>query len=271
MAKIPFDAKYRSQIESGEYKVETRDGRPVRIICWDRVAKENTDDDLNICVLVPEDNGEGVYYYHQSGKKWVSDERFDLFIVAPEPELTKFEESLWSFLKLECSPIDHIEKLSDSEKMLFHKYAAELFELARKELEKCNCSDETFVGTESDPRDIKKYTFRDIQDAYKRGHDKGELVGKERAMTEIQRDHEGEEWLSPDVFQAHKEQAYQDGVREGKAEALNDLPKWRVELNDMEYVSYGIIGGCKENPRVYLDGHSIDLYSLKKLPGFNEG
>lgn len=92
--KIPFDIKYRPQIESGEYKVETRDGRSVRIICWDRVAKENTDDDLNICVLVPEDNGEGVYYYHQSGKKWVSDERFDLFLITPEPELNEFEQEV---------------------------------------------------------------------------------------------------------------------------------------------------------------------------------
>ena len=36
MAKISFDIKYRPQIESGEYKVETRDGKPVRIICWDK-------------------------------------------------------------------------------------------------------------------------------------------------------------------------------------------------------------------------------------------
>lgn len=91
--KIPFDIKFRPQIESGEYKVETRDGRLVRIICWDRVAKENTDDDLNICVLVPEHNGEAVYYYHQSGKKWVSDKRFDLFIITPESEfVTSFQQ-----------------------------------------------------------------------------------------------------------------------------------------------------------------------------------
>ena len=36
MAKIPFNVKFKPQIESGEYKVETRDGRPVRIICWDK-------------------------------------------------------------------------------------------------------------------------------------------------------------------------------------------------------------------------------------------
>ena len=35
MAKIPFDIKYRSQIESGEYRVVTRVDRPVEIKIWD--------------------------------------------------------------------------------------------------------------------------------------------------------------------------------------------------------------------------------------------
>lgn len=33
--KIPFDIKYRPQIESGEFKVESENGHPVRILCWD--------------------------------------------------------------------------------------------------------------------------------------------------------------------------------------------------------------------------------------------
>ena len=33
--KFAFNITYRPQIESGEYKVETRDGRPARVICWD--------------------------------------------------------------------------------------------------------------------------------------------------------------------------------------------------------------------------------------------
>lgn len=33
--KVQFDIKYRPQIESGEAEVVTRDGRAVRIICWD--------------------------------------------------------------------------------------------------------------------------------------------------------------------------------------------------------------------------------------------
>lgn len=33
--KIPFDIKYRPQIESGEYKVFLKNGNPVRILAWD--------------------------------------------------------------------------------------------------------------------------------------------------------------------------------------------------------------------------------------------
>ena len=77
-----------------------------------------------------------------------------------------------------------------------------------------------------------------------------------------------------EVITLNKLPPYDKGFQDGKAEALKDLPRWRVELGDMEYVAYGIIGGgvaSEENPRVYLNGHSIDLYSLEKLPGFNEG
>lgn len=40
MQKIPFDIKYRPEIESGKYKVETNAGRPVRIICWDAKSED---------------------------------------------------------------------------------------------------------------------------------------------------------------------------------------------------------------------------------------
>ena len=58
-----------------------------------------------------------------------------------------------------------------------------------------------------------------------------------------------------------------------KAEVLNDLPRWRIEQGEHELTAHGIICGgvaSQENPRVYLNGHSIDLYSLEKLPGFKE-
>lgn len=129
--KIPFDISKRPQIESGEYKVETRDGLSVRIICWDRVAKEGTDDDLNICVLVPEDNGEAVYYYHQSGKKWVPDERFDLYIITPEPELSEFEERIFKLLRQykECDTPLTPENIKAEASMLWSDLEKYFFDL----------------------------------------------------------------------------------------------------------------------------------------------
>ena len=58
--KIPFDMKYRPQIESGEYKVETRNGKSVRIICWDKQGE------CPIVVLSCMDGDEGVYTYHEN-------------------------------------------------------------------------------------------------------------------------------------------------------------------------------------------------------------
>lgn len=96
--KIPFDIKCRPQIESGEYKVETRDGKPVRIICWDRFAIEPYNN-CNIVALVTGTKYESTYYYYQDGHLWnkangEKDSPLDLFIISPEPEPTEFEEGV---------------------------------------------------------------------------------------------------------------------------------------------------------------------------------
>ena len=38
---IPFNIKYRPQIESGEYKVRTASGKPARVVCWDYKSQFN--------------------------------------------------------------------------------------------------------------------------------------------------------------------------------------------------------------------------------------
>ena len=62
MAKIPFDIKYRDKIESGEYKVETREGLPARIICWDRMGIA-----YPIVALVPKNSNEEILTYTNEG------------------------------------------------------------------------------------------------------------------------------------------------------------------------------------------------------------
>lgn len=99
MAKIPFDIKFRPQIESGEYKVETRDGRSARIICWD---KKNVN--YPIAALVTTGDREYFYDYTRKGELHVSEEGiYDLFIVTPEPEMSEMETLLLSWLSLDTS------------------------------------------------------------------------------------------------------------------------------------------------------------------------
>lgn len=92
MARIPFDIKFRPQIESGEYKVETRDGRRVKIIYWDLNCTSPIVAVMDVHIDLP---GEIVDIFSVSGMAFDDSESpSDLFIVTPEPELTEFEKAL---------------------------------------------------------------------------------------------------------------------------------------------------------------------------------
>ena len=97
--KIPFNIKYRPQIESGKYKVQTRDGSPARIICWDRHATEPNDDCILVALITLENNSESALYYYSDGHLWnkangEGDSSSDLFIITPEAELTDLEKAI---------------------------------------------------------------------------------------------------------------------------------------------------------------------------------
>lgn len=123
--KIQFDVKYKPQIESGEYKVVTGDGRPVKIVCWDKKVFGGR---FEIVGLVPTHQGdtETVQLYCPDGTHIASScrENFKLFIITPEPELSDFEKALEVFLMN-----------ADSSEETFHeevkKHAAELLAIAR--------------------------------------------------------------------------------------------------------------------------------------------
>lgn len=103
MTKINFDPKFRPQIESGKYKVETRDGRPARIICWDRMSQDGE----SIVALVDDGIRELNYFYKNTGRFLTSHEdTLDLFMITPEPELTEFEQKPAELPKSEDYGID---------------------------------------------------------------------------------------------------------------------------------------------------------------------
>lgn len=137
--KIPFDIKYRSQIESGEYKVETRGGRPVRIICWDANGPQPIvgliyDTDIE-CDTSESFCANGHYW-----RMYDSDCDNDLVIITPEPELTEFEERVRQVVVSTLSgetpngsggTMSWAIALSDDD---VRKLASRLLELAKKEI-----------------------------------------------------------------------------------------------------------------------------------------
>jgi len=127
MSRLNFDIKYRPQIESGEYKVVTGDGRPVKIVCWDKKVFGGR---FEIVGLVPTHQGdtETVQLYCPDGTHIASScrENFKLFIITPGPELSEFEKAVG--LEIFDEPFEerHIKVIKEE--------SAKLLALARKQL-----------------------------------------------------------------------------------------------------------------------------------------
>lgn len=105
---IPFNIKYRPQIESGEYKVRTASGKPARIVCWD--FKTQLGDP--ILALIQEPNGEGFYEYastyREDGRYVGNNENYLVLEDGRTPEL-RWEDQVREILRGNCS----ITKVAD--------------------------------------------------------------------------------------------------------------------------------------------------------------
>ena len=109
--------------------IETRDGRPARIICTDAKA----DDGACIIALIPGYGGEEAYQFFPDGRAFSSkssdEDCADLFLVTPEPELTEFENAFGRALMEVPEPDDEEEWYP-----FLKEKAAELLEIGRKEI-----------------------------------------------------------------------------------------------------------------------------------------
>ena len=154
--KIPFTLD--AWLKDKSQKIETRSGKNVRIICWDKIG-------VPIVALVGD--AEDIVTYNRDGTIGQQKQMqfpSDLFIITPEPELTEFElafdlaiaDAPWPEKKDEWYPYIKEPELSEFEKKLsdvvgyaislsvaepqkptsefVKEYSAELFELAKKEL-----------------------------------------------------------------------------------------------------------------------------------------
>ena len=122
--RIPFDIKYRPEIESGKYKVVTEFGEPVRIICWD--SKYHSD--LPIIALIDDGDGEDMIHLSANGKYEIDSKRgfTHLLIITDEPEeLTEFEKA-----------VEEIYESFGVKQLKVKEKAAKLLAIANRELEK---------------------------------------------------------------------------------------------------------------------------------------
>lgn len=95
--KIPFDIKFRPQIESGEYKVETEDGREVKIISFD-VTDANDCPIAGLFRLCAGTPTVGLFDEHGSYKGEGSSD-YNLVIITTETERKdEFEKALDDYL-----------------------------------------------------------------------------------------------------------------------------------------------------------------------------
>ena len=210
--KKPFDIKYRPQIESGEYKVETRGGKPARIVCWDFMRSTDV---FDLLVCIPSDyedeERETAYSVNAKGERFDGmQDSEDLFVVIsePEPELNDFEKTLMDIVNCR-GPLN---PMTDEGA---RNNGSILLKVARKELE-----------AEFENELDKAYKNRD------------EVVFKE-------------------------------GVEKGKAEAMEDMPKWESDNLPTGCAAIDISALCGID-FIRRAGRIVRISSPEKLPGFNE-
>ena len=121
MAKVNFDLKYKDDIIKGSVKAETRDGQPVRIVCWDWSEK------YPILGRVDEDCGEPCLW--KADGMFFGDEacELDLFVVIEDKEPTAYE-LLFDNIIAKASCIN-----TDITLETFHKWMDDLKQAAVKD------------------------------------------------------------------------------------------------------------------------------------------
>ena len=126
--KIPFTLD--AWLKDKSQKVETRDGRPVKIISFEMT---DTNDcpiaaQFRLCAGTPV-----VYLFDKEGNyKGEGNSDYDLSLITPEPELSEFEKACMRLYNEGSDDGLSGDKLSNES---LKESASELLELARKELE----------------------------------------------------------------------------------------------------------------------------------------
>lgn len=192
----------RPQIESGEYKVVTRDNHPAKILCWDAKG-------IPIVALVREEEETDIpYSYNNDGSfvwKEIHDE--DLFVITQEPELTEFE-------KFFAKVLDSYNGVEIDVPSAVAVNAPTLLELARKELQP------KYDATKVDEALIDKMAkeFKGTIGIT------AEVTAYIEGLTDMYKQFAEE---LDEAFKHQDDVVYNEGYDKGREEALKGIPRWK--------------------------------------------
>ena len=115
--KIPFEASYIPKIISGEIKVETKSGLPVKILCWD-AKSTGRDDDIVALVTCSDGTTQNIADSSNRGDK-------DLYVILPDTPLKPIEQ----IMKTYVHKIQNPDGLTEDE--ITFEYAKAIMAMAR--------------------------------------------------------------------------------------------------------------------------------------------
>lgn len=143
----PFNLAGREKVEAGLYRVITRDGKPVRIVCWDKKGKEP------VCALVSVGAGyEHWQLYEPNGRVYPegyenSDDLFFTYEVPDNPQ----DDLFTAMMNFQEDSIDYPGNLVD----IINNHRNEILTAASKVLKQ--------KDVEEDAEDIKLSKEANIQ------------------------------------------------------------------------------------------------------------
>lgn len=166
MSRIPFNIKYRPEIEAGKYKVKVGENE-ARIVCWDFNG-----DNLIVCVKI--DGGEQGLIYDTAGRHMTKlpEPESDLELYTDEPdELTEFEKAV-----KEAILTWHNPKEWSPEDSFIREIAEKPLASAREQIHREHSENGIRYITD---KEFADYMRRERIDGYERGQEDAEKRHKE--------------------------------------------------------------------------------------------
>ena len=274
MARIKFDLEFWKT--HPDCKVETRDGKPARIVCTDLL--DECEQHIVALVQYTAKQEKMISVCANGEYKGSYGHNYDLFIVTDEPELSAFEQRILNVLACiddgfyEAAGMEGHQSIKD----FAITFSKELLSLAREQL-----IHEGYIIEKKAFHDAVEKVEPEVMKEVEENVDKGQKLTefeqclKSTTNVYVEQGRHMEDWdaredakelleIAHKQILAERKQAVEELMErckeQGKAEALKDLPRWK------KLMGFGSdsIGVCEN---MYIrNGYGISLLDLDKLP-----